>query len=424
MPAFNNVKPERAEYRDNLYIYPIVYSMESPIEVTFEDTKVAFSYKSDQELRKARFVFSVVNHPWVSAIAVALVKGALALRLPIQGLIRRTVFQHFCGGESIDAAESTILHLSHYGVNTILDYAVEGEDSEEDFERTTREIVRTVQKARGRKQIPFCVFKVTGLADARLLEKVQSGEPVSDAEVEALERVKARIDRICSRAYEYDVPVLIDAEETWIQDTINMLAYEMMERYNKESAIVFTTIQMYLTDAGKKLKDAYHMATMHQLYLGVKLVRGAYMEKERERAAELGRRSPVHPTREATDDAFNNALAFCLDHKQRISLMCGSHNEYSNYYLTVLMSKHSMRPNDERVWFAQLYGMSDNISFNLARAGYNVAKYVPYGPVRSVMPYLFRRAEENTSVYGQSSRELTLIRKELSRRAGNRGIGE
>lgn len=392
--------------------------MDSPLEVTFEDTKVAFAYKSDQELRKARFIFSLVNHPWISAVAVAFVRFALALRLPILGIVRRTVFQHFCGGESIAAAESTILHLANYGVNTILDYAVEGEDREEDFDRTTEEILRTFQKARGRKQIPFCVFKMTGIADARLLEKVQSGKPVSDEEIQALERVKQRVDRICSKAYEYDVPVLIDAEESWIQDTINMLAYEMMERYNKENPIVFITIQMYLIDAAKRLKDVYHMATMHQLYLGIKLVRGAYMEKERERAAELGLRSPIHPTREATDEAFNNALAFCLDHKQRISVMCGSHNEYSNYYLTVLMSKHSMRPNDERVWFAQLYGMSDNISFNLARMGYNVAKYVPYGPVRSVMPYLFRRAEENTSVYGQSSRELTLIRKELQRRSG------
>src|SRR5690606_24305760 len=266
-PELNYVKPERAEYRYNLYIYPIVYSMESPLEVTFEDTKVAFAYKSDQELRKARFVFSIVNHPWVSALAVAFVEGAMALHLPIQGLIRKTVFQHFCGGESIESAESTILHLSTYGVNTILDFSVEGEDSEEDFERTTQEIRRTIQKARGRKLMPFCVFKVTGIADAGLLERVQSGKQVSDEEIEALERVKTRIDRICSRAYEYDVPVLIDAEETLIQDTVNMLAYEMMERYNKESATVFITIQMYLTDAGKKLKDAYHMATMHQLYL-------------------------------------------------------------------------------------------------------------------------------------------------------------
>ncbi|MDV3308189.1 MAG: proline dehydrogenase family protein [Cyclobacteriaceae bacterium] len=392
--------------------------MDSPLEVTFEDTKVAFAYKSDQELKKARFIFSLVNHPWISAIAVAFVRFALAIRLPIIGIIRRTVFQHFCGGESITAAESTILHLANYGVNTILDYAVEGEDREEDFDRTTDEILRTFQKARGRKQIPFCVFKMTGIADARLLEKVQSGKPVSDEEIQALERVKHRVDRICAKAYEYDVPVLIDAEESWIQDTINMLSFEMMERYNKENPIVFITLQMYLIDAAKRLKDIYHMATMHQLYLGVKLVRGAYMEKERERAAELGLRSPIHPTREATDDAFNKALAFCLDHKQRISVMCGSHNEYSNYYLTVLMAKHGMRPNDERVWFAQLYGMSDNISFNLARMGYNVAKYVPYGPVRSVMPYLFRRAEENTSVYGQSSRELTLIRNELRRRRG------
>jgi proline dehydrogenase len=390
--------------------------MESPLDISFEDTRVAFSYRSDKELMKAQFIFSIVNHPWISSLATGLVKGALALRMPVLGLIRKTVFEHFCGGEGIESAESTILHLANYGVNTILDYSAEGEITEEGFDRTTQEILRNVQKAHGRKQIPFCVFKVTGVADASLLEKVQSGKQVSDAEIQALERVKARINKICSKAYECDVPILIDAEESWIQDTVDMLVREMTERYNKESAIVFSTVQMYRTDAFKKLNDAYHVATMHQFYLGVKLVRGAYMEKERKRATDLGIPSPIHPTKEETDNAFNKALSFCLDHKQRISVMCGSHNEYSNYYLSVLMGKHSIMPNDQRVWFAQLYGMSDNISFNLAKAGYNVAKYVPYGPVRSVMPYLFRRAKENTSVAGQSSRELNLIRLELRRR--------
>src|SRR5690606_6650554 len=253
--------PGRAEYSDTVSIYPIAYSLDSPVVVTCEDTKVAFAYKSDQGLKTVRFIFFLVNHPWISAIAVAFVRFALAIRLPVLGIIRRTVFQHFCGGESITAAESTILHLSNYGVNTILDYAVEGEDSEEDFDRTTEEILRTFQKARGRKQIPFCVFKMTGIADKRLLEKVQSGQPVSDEEIQALERVKQRVDRICARAYEYDVPVLIDAEESWIQDTINMLSFEMMERYNKENPIVYITLQMYLIDAAKRLKDVYHMAT-------------------------------------------------------------------------------------------------------------------------------------------------------------------
>jgi proline dehydrogenase len=389
-------------------------------EVSFDDTSVAFSYKSDWELRKAHFIFTVVNHPWVAALSKGLVKVCLFLQLPVTGLIRNTVFQHFCGGESIESAESTILHLGNYGVNTILDYSVEGEKTEEGFDMTTREVLRTVEKARNRSQVPFCVFKVSGLADVNLLEKVQAGKPVSDNEVIALEKVRERIDKICLRAYEYDVPVLIDAEETWVQDTIDSIAFEMMERYNRESTIVYNTIQFYRTAANKKLRDAFHAAAMHNYFLGIKLVRGAYMEKERERARDQGYESPIFPDKEGTDDAFNKALLFCLDNKQRISLMCGSHNEYSNHYLTVLMEKHGMGAGDKRVWFAQLYGMSDNISFNLARAGYNVAKYVPYGPVRAVMPYLFRRADENTSVSGQSSRELSLIKKELQRRKQKR----
>lgn len=389
-------------------------------EVSFDNTAVAFRYKSDKELRKAHFIFSIVNHPWMSSLAQRLVKTALTLRLPVLGIIRGTVFQHFCGGESIEAAESTILHLGNYGVSTILDYSVEGEKSEEGFDATMREVLHTLEKARNRKEIPFCVFKVSGIADVVLLEKVQHGDAISDEEILALERIRSRIDKICSRAYEYDVPVLIDAEETWIQDVIDTLTNEMMERYNRESAIVYNTIQLYRTIGYKKLREAFHSAAMHNYFLGVKLVRGAYMEKERERADENGYESPVFPDKEGTDDAFNKALVFCMDNKQRISMMCGSHNEYSNYYLTMLMEKYNVMPNDRHVWFAQLYGMSDNISFNLARAGYNVAKYVPYGPVKSVMPYLFRRADENTSVSGQSSRELLLIKKELQRRKSSR----
>lgn len=390
--------------------------MDNQADGLFEDTEVAFSYKSENELRKANLVFTVVNHPWVSAAATSLVKAALALHLPVTGLIRRTVFEHFCGGEDIESAESTIRQLAQYNVGTILDYSAEGEQTEEAFDQTLYEILRTITKARGRKEMPFCVFKVTGIASAPLLEKAQRKEPLNAEEQASLEKAKARVSRICKKAYESDVPVLIDAEDTQIQDVIDEWAYDMMRLYNKEGAIVFNTFQLYRTDMYSKLRIAFHDAVMHNYYLGAKLVRGAYMEKERERAKEYGYQSPIHATKEDTDNAFNKALAFCISNKQRITVMCGSHNEYSNYYLTVLMDKHGMQPNDKRVWFAQLYGMSDNISFNLARANYNVAKYVPYGPVRTVMPYLFRRAEENTSVAGQSSRELTLIRKELARR--------
>lgn len=390
--------------------------MDTLPDISFEDTSVAFRYKSKGALKKAHFIFSLINHPWVSAAAIAVVKASLMLRLPVEAIIRNTVFSHFCGGESIEESEYTINQLAKYGVSTILDYSVEGEKTEPGFEATMAEIIRTIEKARLSKDIPFSVFKVTGIASAELLEKIQRKDPLTDEESLAFGKVQERIDKICGKGYSYNIPVLIDAEETWVQDTIDSLAYSMMEKYNKQRAIVFNTFQMYRTQSPRNLRDAYHNATMHNYYLGAKLVRGAYMEKERARAEERNYSSPVFADKQGTDDAFNQALGFCVDHKQRVSVMCGSHNEYSNYYLTVLMEKHGMRNKDERVWFSQLLGMSDNISFNLASAGYNVAKYVPYGPVRSVMPYLFRRAEENTSVAGQSSRELTLIQKEINRR--------
>ena len=388
--------------------------------VHFDDTAVAFSYKTDGNLKKANFIFTVVNHPAISSMATAAVKLGLALGLPIKGLIKSTVFFHFCGGETIEKSEETIQRLAKFKVGTILDYSVEGAETEEGFDQTTSEILKTIDKAKNNQAVPFCVFKVTGMADFSLLEKIQSKEPLSEAEKTAFERVRNRVDRICAKANEFKVPVLVDAEDSWIQDVIDTLANEMMEKYNKEQAIVFNTFQMYRADMLVNLKEAFHQAAMHNYYLGVKMVRGAYMEKERERAVKMNYADPIHPKKEATDDCFNKGLAFCVDNKQRIALVCGSHNEYSNHYLTVLMQKHGMKPNDNRVWFAQLLGMSDNISFNLAKVGYNVAKYVPYGPVEAVMPYLLRRAAENTSVAGQSSRELTLIRKELKRRGSEK----
>ncbi len=391
--------------------------METP-SIQFDDTSVAFSYKSDRELKKANLIFSLVNNPTISTVATSLAKMSLALHLPVTGIIRATVFEHFCGGETVEESEITIEKLAKFRVGTILDYSVEGEKDEAGFDKTTREILSTIDEAKKNPAVPFCVFKVTGLAAFDLLEKVHAALTLSAAEQEAFERVRNRVDQICRKSFEAGIPVLIDAEDSWIQNPIDVLAYEMMRKYNSQKAIVFNTYQMYRADMLGNLRNAFHDAAMHNYFLGVKMVRGAYMEKEAERAAKLGYPNPIHPNKQATDDAFNKGLAFCIDNKQRISLVCGSHNEYSNQYLTVLMEKHSMPHNDNRVWFAQLLGMSDNISFNLAKAGYNVAKYVPYGPVESVMPYLLRRASENTSVAGQSSRELTLIRKELKRRKG------
>jgi proline dehydrogenase len=390
--------------------------MEVEPKVSFENTAVAFKYKTDADLKKANFIFSIVSHPWMSSLATSLVKFAFSIHLPIDYLIRKTAFEHFCGGESIEKSEKVIHQLGQYNVHTILDYSVEGATSEEGFDRTLAETLRTVDNAKNSTHIPFSVFKVTGIASLSLLEKVQSKKPLSNEEQLAFERVKGRIRTICEAGYKNNVPVLIDAEESWIQDPIDTIANEMMGLFNKEKAIVYNTYQMYRKDSLKNLREAFHLATMNSFFLGAKLVRGAYMEKERERAEKHGYPSPIHDDKAGTDNAFNSALLFCIENKQRVSTMCGSHNEYSNHFLTVMMEKHGLKNNDPRIWFAQLYGMSDNISFNLAKEGYRVAKYVPYGPVRSVMPYLLRRAEENTSVAGQSGRELTMIRKEIRRR--------
>jgi proline dehydrogenase len=392
--------------------------MEVKPGIHFDDTHIAFSYKSDRELRKANFIFSLVNNPVVSSIATGLAKLGLALHLPVKGLIRSTVFEHFCGGETIEQSDHTIQTLFQYKVGTILDYSAEGEHTESGFDRAKEEVLKTLDKAKGNSAIPFCVFKATGIVNAEVLEKVQAKETLSADEALAFEHFHQRVEAICKKAYEHGVPVLIDAEDSWIQNPIDEAAYAMMKKYNQQRAIVFNTFQMYRSDMLDNLRNAFHLAAMHNYFLGVKMVRGAYMEKEAERAEKMDYPNPIHPSKQATDESFNKGLAFCIDNKQRVSLMCGSHNEYSNQYLAVLMEKHSMKNNDSRVWFAQLMGMSDNISFNLANAGYNVAKYVPYGPVELVMPYLIRRAEENTSVAGQSSRELTLIRKELKRRNG------
>ncbi len=390
--------------------------MEIKTHVDFDNTATAFASRTNKELRKAYFLFALVNKPFFSKLATNLVKLALRLRIPVEWAVRPTVFDHFCGGETIADSQQTIEELSASNLKTILDYSVEGEKSEEGFETAMQETLKTMEKAAGGEDMPFCVFKVSGLGSVELLERIQSGEEVSEQDRAAFQRIKDRIDKIANYAFEHNVPMLIDAEETWIQKPIDDIAYEMMAKYNRAQAIIYNTFQLYRHDMLANLKEAFQHAAADSYFLGAKLVRGAYMEKERERADALGYPDPIQPNKEATDRDFNDALKFCIDNKQRIFLFCGSHNEYSSYYLTVLMDKHGLKPNDPRIYFGQLYGMSDHISYNLASKGYNVAKYVPYGPVKSVMPYLFRRADENTSVKGQSSRELTLLKKELKRR--------
>ncbi|MFM7194435.1 MAG: proline dehydrogenase family protein [Bacteroidota bacterium] len=382
----------------------------------FSNTEVAFRYKSNRELARAHFVFRVVNNPFISSVATGLVKAAIALRLPVEWLLRETVFRHFVGGETIENSEVTIDKLGRHGVRTILDYAVEGEKTESGFDLTCEQVLNTFTEAVASSNVPFCVFKVTGIGDAQLLERVQSGQALTDAESAAFNRIRGRVQRICARAGETGIPVLIDAEETWIQDPIDALAEEMMALYNRERTLVYTTIQFYRTDGIARLRETLKRAEAGNYRLGIKAVRGAYMEKERQRAIENGYPDPIQPDKASTDRDFNAAVQFCLQHRDRISLLCGSHNEESNRMLHELMVQEGLASGDTHVWFSQLLGMSDNISFNLAAAGYNVAKYVPFGPVRAVVPYLLRRAEENTSVAGQSSRELQLVRREVARR--------
>nr|WKN38170.1 proline dehydrogenase family protein [Tunicatimonas sp. TK19036] len=392
------------------------YVFTEALPVSFDNTEIAFSYKSDKDLQKTYWLFKTINYPILTNVGTKVTKLALKLKLPIRNVLKNTLFQQFCGGETIAGCSGTIHMLASHNVKTILDYSVEVEKTEAGFDHTTEETLRTIAASKNSPDMPFCAFKLTGIVGFKLLARVQAGKELSPDQEAAYERGKARLNRLCQAAHDADVGIFIDGEESWIQEVIDDLADEMMKRYNQEKVIVYNTYQMYRRDMLDNLRKAYQQAVTHQYFLGAKLVRGAYMEKERERAEEKGYPDPIHATKKDTDEDYNRAQLFCLNHKQRVSLVSGSHNEYSNYYLTMLMGKHSMKPDDPRVYFAQLFGMSDNISFNLSEAGYNVAKYLPYGPLESVMPYLFRRAEENTSVRGQSSRELALVEKELKRR--------
>ncbi|MCB2408400.1 proline dehydrogenase family protein [Hymenobacter lucidus] len=384
--------------------------------ISFTDTAVAFASKSDGELRQMYALFAAMNNNTLVKAGGGMMKTALKWKLPVKFLIKKTIFEQFCGGESIRECLPVIEELGRYNIGTILDYSVEGEGNDQSFDHTRDEILATIDLAHRSTHIPFSVFKVTGVADSGLLEKVQSGKPLSANEQASYERAKARVEAICARAHQYGVRVFVDAEESWFQDTIDALAYEMMAKYNRESAIVWNTYQLYRHDRLEAIKQAYAAAVKGNYFLGGKLVRGAYMEKEGRVATQRGYQNPINPTKGATDQLYDEALRYCVAQADRISICAGTHNEASSLLLTELMQQAGMRPSDPRIWFAQLYGMSDNLTYNLANAGYNTAKYVPYGPVESVMPYLLRRADENTAIAGQSSREFLLIQKEMARR--------
>ncbi len=393
------------------------------LPLSFENTAIAFKGKDDAALRRSYWLFKLIGNPTLVKIGGAMTHFAVGIGFPIGWLIKKNIFAQFCGGETVEECKVASARLAEYNIGTILDYSVEGKEKEADFDATADEIIRTIAAAKGNPHIPFCVFKVTGVARFELLEKqneVVRGTltQLSERDQSEWNRVVQRVLQICQAAYDADQRIFIDAEDSWIQDAIDALCHDMMEKFNQQAPIVYNTIQLYRHDRLEFLKKAHAWAREKGLHYAVKLVRGAYMEKEGKRAAEMGYQNPIQPSKEATDRDFNAGVQYCLDNLQDMALCCGSHNEESSMLLAQWMEERGVVKNDNRVAFAQLFGMSDHISYNLADAGYNVVKYLPYGPSKEVMPYLLRRAQENTSVKGQTSRELGLILKERKRREG------
>lgn len=382
--------------------------------LSFDNTENAFKAKTDNDLNRSFWLFKLIGNP--SLVKFGAGVTPLALNIGFKGLIKNTIFKQFVGGENITDCSHTIEQLGKYNIGTILDYSVEGKESEADFDACCKETIETIHRANHDKNIPFCVFKVTGLARFALLEKVSAGKDLNTDEIAEWGRVKARVRKIAQVAYDADQPLFIDAEESWIQPAIDDLANENMAVYNKKSPIVYNTFQLYRKDRLAFLKSSFEKAVSGNYFIGAKLVRGAYMEKERERAAQMGYPSPIQDTKENADRDYDLAVEFCVQHLDRFGLCAGTHNEKSSLRLVELMQERGISKDDKRIYFSQLLGMSDHISYNLSLNGYNVSKYVPYGPVKEVLPYLIRRAQENTSVKGQTGRELTLIMKEKKRR--------
>ena len=382
----------------------------------FENTSTAFTLKSDSELERAYFLFKMISMQPLVRIGTAATNFALKANLPVEGLIRSTVFDHFCGGVNEEDCLPVIDKLYTEHVSSVLDYSVEGKETEEQFDSALEKILKIIRFSDERAAMPIVVFKPTGFGRFYLYQKRTEGLEFTETEQAEWNRIVARFDTVCKLAKEKDVEVLIDGEESWMQDAADDLVEEMMRRYNKDVTIVYNTLQMYRWDRFAYLKQLHERAKADGFKVGMKIVRGAYMEKERNRAEERGYASPICENKKATDDNFNNSVSYILDNLEDISIFIGTHNEASCYLAMDLMETYHISKDDNNVWFGQLYGMSDHISFNLADAGYNVAKYIPFGPVKDVMPYLIRRAEENTSVAGQTNRELALLKTERKRR--------
>lgn len=382
----------------------------------FENTATAFSLKTDSELERAYFLFKMIANEPLVKMGTLMTNFAIKAKLPVEGLIRATVFDHFCGGVNEEDCLPVVDKMWQKKVCSVLDYSVEGKQEEDPFDNATRIILKILDFVKEKDAIPFAVFKPTGFGRFALYQKISEKKELTETEKAEWQRVVKRFDQVCKKAHDLDVALLIDGEESWMQDAADDLVEDMMLKYNKEKAVVFNTLQMYRWDRLPYLKELLKRAKQKGFKIGLKVVRGAYMEKENERAEELGYPTPICATKLATDINFDETVAYSIANLDVISIFSGTHNEESCYKLMELMDKNGIKKDNTCVWFGQLYGMSDHISFNLASNGYNVAKYLPFGPVRDVMPYLIRRAEENTSVAGQTTRELSLLKKERKRR--------
>jgi proline dehydrogenase len=386
------------------------------LNTLFDNTQTAFKLKSDSELERAYFLFKMISKEPLVKIGTVATKVALNLNLPVEGLIRSTVFDHFCGGVNEKDCMGVVDNLYSAKVSSVLDYSVEGKQEKAQFDATMQKVLELTEFAKNKDAMPFSVFKPTGFGRFEIWRKLSENEPLTTQEKGEWEAIQDRYETVCKTAHSCDISLLIDGEESWMQDAADDLCQAMMAKYNTEKAIVFNTLQCYRWDRLDYLKQQHEKAVAGNYKLGFKVVRGAYMEKENTRAQEKGYPTPICESKQATDAHFNAVMEYILDNLEDISLFIGTHNEESSYMALERLKSKGLQKNDTRVWFGQLYGMSDHISYNLAAQGYNVAKYIPFGPVKDVMPYLIRRAEENTSVAGQTSRELTLLKKEKTRR--------
>ncbi len=384
----------------------------------FNNTEIAFRLKSNAELDRAIFMFEAMGRPFMVKSGTSLTRLALNMHLPVEGLIKKTIFNQFCGGETEEDCMPVIKKMYSANLHGILDYSVEGKEKESEFDKAIEKKVNIVKFIKDKEEIPFAVFKPTGIGRFHIWQKVSANASLTVEEGEEWRRIRNRVNKICEEAYKNNVRLLADGEESWMQAAADDLMEEMMFKYNREKAVIFNTLQCYRWDRIQYLKDLHSRAKDQGFKVGAKIVRGAYMEKENARAKKMNYLSPICENKEATDVNFNGALTYCLAHLEDISVFIGTHNEVSNYLALQIMEDKGIDKNDDRVWFSQLYGMSEHISYNLAEKGYNVVKLVPFGPVREVVPYLIRRAEENTSVKGQTGRELGLLYEERKRRSG------